>query len=301
MEHSPLDFDDLQAFFLVVESGSFARAAHRLDSSKSIVSRRVARLEEGLGALLLQRTARGTHLTEVGQAYYDAARAAMQQLECAAENLSEAVTDISGRIRLTGPVLFGSQYLAPVLAEFCVLYPKIELEVDFSDAKIDIANEGYDVAVRLGQLPDSALVQRLLCQSRRMVVASPAYLSSHSPITRPEDIEDHAVVHYSGVNTQEIWRYSAGTDSRALHIRPRFRSNSAAMLLAAAKAGLGLTLLPVYVTGAALQTRELETVLNGQDWGCTPVTLLLPQGRAINRRVRALVDFLVLRFTDRFV
>lgn len=297
MEQSRIDFDDLQAFFLVAETGSFIRAAQRLDSSKSIVSRRVARLEATLSAQLLQRTARGTHLTEAGQSYYDEARAAIQQLECAAENLSGALTDVSGRLRITGPIFFGSQYLAPVLAEFAVLYPKIDLEVDFSDDKVDIANEGYDLAVRLGRLPDSSLIQRLLCRSRRMVVASPDYLERHPPILKPQDLEQHDIVHYNSVNTQEIWRYEADGESKALHIRPRFRSNSAAMLLAAAHAGMGLTLMPVYVVGAGLQSGELEAVLTEQDWGHTPVTMLLPNGSAVSRRLRVLIDFLTVRFS----
>ena len=179
MERSPLDLDDLRAFFSVAETGSFARAAQRLQSSKSIVSRRVARLGGTLAALLLQRTAHGAHLTEAGQTYYEQAHAALAQLETAAESLSESVHDLSGPIRLTAPMTFGVRYLAPVLAEFAVMYPGIEFDVSFEDRMADLAGEGYDVGVRLGELADSSLLVRTLGRSRRTLVANPDYLARH--------------------------------------------------------------------------------------------------------------------------
>ena len=301
MEQSRLDLDDLRAFFLVAETGSFARAAQRLDSSKSIVSRRVARLENTLSASLLHRSARGTQLTEAGQSYYEDALAAMTQLECAAENISQSAADISGSIRLTAPVFFGSEYLAPALSQFALQYPRVELQINFSDDKVDLLTDVYDIAIRLGKLDDSSLASRRLCQSKRVVVGSPAYLAGYPPICHPEDLRQHAIVHYNGVNTQEIWRYEVEGEVKTLRITPRFRSNSAAMLMNAARNGLGLTLLPIFVAGRYIQSAEVEIVLPDQDWGLTPVTLLLPQGRAATKRVRSLVDFLVLQFHNTIV
>lgn len=301
MEQSRLDLEDLRAFFLVAETGSFARAAQRLDTSKSIVSRRVANLERALAAQLLQRTARGTHLTEVGQTYYDQAKVAVAQLEYAAESVSEAITDISGPIRVTGPVYFGANYLASALGDFARHYPRIELEINFSDEKIDIVNEGYDIAIRLGHLPDSNLPSRRLCQSRRVLVASPEYLRTCPPITRPEDLTEHRLVHYSGIHTQDLYRYSLNGEDYSFRITPHLRSNSAAMLMQGVKSGLGLTILPLFVTGSAIQSGEVELVLEDCDWGTTPVTLLLPQGKNATRRVRTLVDFLVLYFANRIL
>ncbi len=298
MEHSRFDFEDLRAFFLVAEMGSFARAAQRLDTSKSIISRRVAALEHALSAQLLQRTARGTHLTETGQAYYDQAKIGMAQLEFAAESVAQDVSDISGSIRLTAPVYFGIHYLTQALSDFAQHYPRIELDIDFTDEKVDIVNEGYDIAVRTGHLPDSSLASRLLCTSRRIIVASQAYLAAHPPIRRPEDLTGHHILHYNSLNTQDLWRYRVDGEDRIFRLTPYLRSNSAAMLMQAVKAGLGLTLLPLYITGPAIQLGEAEQVLDGYDWGITPVTLLLPQGRNATRRVRALVDFLVLCFAN---
>ncbi len=224
----------------------------------------------------------------------------MAQLEVAAESVSETVTDISGVIRVTGPVYFGGEYLVPVLTEFANHYPKIELSVDLIDEKVDLISEGYDIAVRVGHLPDSSLTARQLCQSKRVLVASPDYLARMPPIRTPEDLSEHHVLHYNGLVTQDLWRYHARGETFTLPIRPRLRSNNAYMLMSWVKAGLGLTVLPVYITGVALQSGEAERVLSDYDWGLTPVSMVLPQGRNTTRRVRTLTDFLVLKFQNRF-
>jgi len=300
MERSHLDLDDLRAFFLVAETGSFARTAERLESSKSIVSRRVARLETTLSTQLLHRTARGTHLTEAGAQYYQQARQAMTQLECAGENLIESTSDLSGTIRFTGPVFFGREYLAPVLAEFVKYYPNIHLDVDFSDEKLDLTAEGFDLAVRVGQLEDSSLIVRRLCHSGRVVVASPDYLADRPPIIVPEDLDQHVLLHYNGTHTQDLWLYRHEGQSHSLKISPHMRSNSAAMLMSAVKAGVGVMVMPIYVTGAAIQAGEVEVVLGDYDWGTAEISLILPAGRTVTRRVRSLVDFLLLKFHNKF-
>ncbi len=301
MERQKLDLDDLNAFFLVAETGSFGRAAQRLNSSKSIISRRITRLETGLSARLLQRSVRGTHLTEVGKTYYDEARAALTQLECAGENLVDSEKDISGPIRITGPAYFGTEYLAPALSEFMQHYPRIELDVNFNDEKEDLLKEGYDLAIRMGALiTDSSLTVRKLCQSRMVVVASPAYLQTCGRIQTPEDLQSQTLLHYNGVNTHDLWRYYADGKEIYLKVAPTFRSNSAAMLMTAARAGVGLTLLPVYITGGAIQSGAVELVLKDTDWGSASVNIVMPYGRHTTKRVRSLINFLVLKFQNRF-
>jgi len=303
MEHSSLDLDDLRAFFNVAETGSFARAAQRLQSSKSIVSRRVARLEITLSALLLQRTARGTHLTEAGQIYYEQARAALAQLETAAESLSESVRDLSGPIRLSAPLNFGVRYLAPVLAEFILMYPRVELDVTFEDRMVDLAGEGYDLGIRLGELDDSTMIARTLGRSKRTVVASPGYIARHAiehgAITRPEDLSACAILHYSSLRTIDLWRYFDADGGGSVRLKPYQVSNSASQLMLWVKAGLGVTLLPAYITGEMLQSGNAELILPEFDWGTTLISALMPQGRGTPRRVRTVVDFLVLKFNDR--
>ena len=299
MEQPSLDLDDLRAFFGVVETGSFARAAQRLQSSKSIVSRRVARLETTLSALLLQRTARGTHLTEAGQTYYEQARVALSQLETAAESLSESMQDLSGPIRLTAPLNFGVRYLAPVLAEFVVMYPRVEFDVTFEDRQADLPGEGYDIGIRLGALDDSSMIARTLGRSRKTAVASPDYLARHAAIVRPEDLTDHHILHYSSLRTIDLWRYAGPDGEGYIRAKPYQTSNSVSQLMLWVKAGLGVTLLPAYVTGEMLQSGEAVLVLPEVDWGSTLISALMPQGRNAPRRVRTLVDFLALKFSNR--
>ncbi len=300
LEHR-LDLDDLRAFFVVAETGSFARAAQRLEISKSILSRRVARLEETLRAQLLQRTASGTLLTEAGQLYYSDSKAALAQLECAAENLSQSVGEISGPIRLTGPVYFGPNYLGPALCDFAKQHRGIEFEIHYSDDTIDIAREGFDMAVRLGQLPDSSLTFRRLATSRRMVVASPEYLASHPPIKTPSDLTHHHILHYSSVGTHDLWRYDHGGQTHQIKITPCLRSNNAGMLMVAAAEGLGITAMPLFVTRTMLEAGRVVEILTECEWGATQISLLTPPGGSTPRRVRALSDFLIQRFHNQVI
>lgn len=301
MEQSGLDLDDLRAFLLVAETGSFSRAGHRLDVSKSIVSRRVARLETALSARLLQRTPRGTVLTEAGLIYYEQASVAMTQLECAAEAVNESVTDVSGIIRLTAPMYFGAFYLAPALCEFMSLYPRIDLDVCLSDDKVDLVRDGFDLAVRTGHLPDSSLTVRPLCRSRRILVASADYLRQYPPIRRPEDLSGHRILHYNGLMTHDLWRYHVNGETRLLEITPHLRSNSATMLMNAVAAGHGLTVMPTYITNPATESGKAQEVLTEIDWGYTPINVLTPPGRSTTRRVRMLIDFLVAQFAGRTI
>ncbi|WP_443747560.1 LysR family transcriptional regulator [Asticcacaulis solisilvae] len=296
-----LEFADLRAFFVVAETGSFTRAAHRLEAAKSIVSRRVARLEQALSVALLQRTSSGALLTEEGQVYYELARAAMGQLDSAAESVGGALQDVSGRIRVTIPIYFGVNYLASLFAEFMEMHPSVELDINISDDKVDVVREGFDIAVRTGHLGDSALIGRLLCHSRRTLVASPAYLERSSRIERPEDLCNHRILHYSSLYPQELWRYHAGDEIVPLRVTPQLRSNSATTLMAAVTAGQGLTVLPSYVTHTAVAGGQAVEVLPEVNWGVSPITLLTPPGRNSVRRVRTLLDFLVLRFNSRTV
>ena len=296
-----LEFADLRAFFLVAETGSFTRAAQRMEAAKSIVSRRVARLEEALSARLLQRTPTGTVLTEEGQLYYEQAHAAMQQLDSAAEALNSSVQEVAGAIRVTMPIYFGATFLAPVFAAFMAEHPRVELEIQTSDEKVDIAREGFDIAVRTGHLSDSAMIARPLCHSRRTLVASPTYLKTTAAIHKPEDLIGHRILHYSSLYPQELWRYHVGDQIVQLRLTPFLRSNSATVLMAAVTAGQGLTVLPSYVTESAIAAGTAVEVLPEVNWGTSPITLLTPPGRKLTRRVRVLIDFLVARFSSRVV
>jgi DNA-binding transcriptional LysR family regulator len=292
MERSSTDLVDVLSFVRVVETGSFARAAERMGLSKPVLSRRVARLEDQLGARLLTRTARGAQPTDIGQSYYARAANILTELEAAQEVVAEAVTQIAGPIRLTGPLSFGVQYLAPALAEFMREHPRIELDVEFDDRTVDLAGGGYDLAVRIGKLADSSLIARRIAPVRKVLVGSPDYLSRHGRPQRPADLADHQILFYAN----EQWRFRVGTRWETIRLSPILRSNNGEMLRAAAEAGQGLCALPSFIASPAIADGGLEVLLRDFPLEEGALHAVMPPGRATTARVRALVDFLVKRF-----
>jgi len=292
VQRSSTDLLDVLAFVRVVETGSFARAAERMGASKPALSRRVARLEDRLGARLLTRSARGAQPTQVGQAYYERAAAILTDLEAAQEVVAEAVTQIAGPIRLSAPLSFGIAYLAPALADFALAHPAVELDIEFEDRAVDLVGGGYDLAVRIGRLADSALIARRIAPVRKHVIASPAYLGAHGRPERPADVAGHAVLVYGN----EQWRFRVGERWETIRVTARMRTNNGEMLRAAARAGLGICMLPSFIAAPAIEAGEVEVILRDFPVEEGALHAVMPPGRAATARVRALVDFLVERF-----
>src|SRR3569623_2044561 len=212
MERSSVDLLDVLAFVRVVETGAFSRAAERMGMAKSILSRRVARLEEQLGARLLTRSAQGAQPTDVGHAYYERASMVLAELDAAQEVVDQAVTQIAGPIRLSSPLSFGVTHLAPALAEFAAANPRVELDVSFDDRTVDLIAGGFDLAVRIGRLKDSSLIARKVAPVRGVVVASPAYLERRGRPQKPRDLAEHDLLFYGN----EQWRFRVGTGWEAV-------------------------------------------------------------------------------------
>lgn len=292
MERSATDLIDVLAFVRVVETGSFARAAERMGLSKPVLSRRVARLEQQLGARLLTRSARGAQPTDIGQAYHARAANILAELEAAEEVVAEAATRIAGPVRLTAPLSFGIRHLAPALSDFALAYPEVELDIVLEDATVDLAAGGYDLAVRIGKLADSALVARRIAPIRAVIVASPAYLDRRGRPRRPADVAGHAILLYA----YDQWRFRVGRRWETVRVSPVMRSNNGDMLLAAAEAGLGLCRLPSFIAAPAIEAGTVEVVLEDYPLEEGALHAMMPPGRATTARVRALVDFLVRRF-----
>jgi DNA-binding transcriptional LysR family regulator len=292
MEHSAPDLVDVLAFVRVAETGSFARAAERMGLSKPVLSRRVARLEQQLGARLLTRSARGAQPTGVGQAYYERAAAILADLEAAQEVVAEAVTQIAGPIRLSAPLSFGISYLAPALADFARLHPGVELDIEFEDRNVDLVGGGYDLGVRIGRLADSALIARRIAPVRKHAIASPSYLDAHGRPERPADLAGHAILLYGN----EQWRFRVGERWETVRVQARMRTNNGEMLRAAAQAGLGICMLPSFIAAPALENGGVEVILGDYPIEEGALHAVMPPGRAVTARVRALVDFLVERF-----
>lgn len=293
MERSSTDLLDMLAFVRVAETGSFARASARMGLSKSIVSRRVARLEAEFGAKLLTRTAAGAQRTTVGEAYYLRAANILAELEAAKEAVAHAVTQLSGPIRLAAPLSFGTMHLAPALAEFAAAHPTVELDTVFEDRLVDLVGGGFDVAIRIGNLADSSLVARRIAPVRRVLLAAPAYLDAHGVPAHPRKIAGRSVITYANADR---WRFRVG--DRWIDVRgtPVLRADNGEMLRAAAVAGLGLVILPSFIAAPAIANGTLHVVLPEFPLEEAGLHAVMPPGRAATARVRALVDALVARF-----
>ena len=296
MERSSVDLMDVLGFVRVVETGAFARAAERMGVSKSILSRRVARLEGQLGAKLLTRTAQGAHPTDIGQAYFERASNILSDLEAAQEVVAEAVTQVAGPIRISAPLSFGTEYLAPALADFAREHPRVELDVSLDDRTVDLAGGGYDLAVRIGNLKDSALVARRIAPVRAAVLASPDYLAERGRPEAPGDLERHDLLLYANVGRGNQWRFKV--DGRWIHVggHIRLRADNGELLREAACAGLGIVVLPTFIASPAIRAGKLEPILTDYPLEDSGLHVVMPPGRATTARVRALVDFLAARF-----
>jgi DNA-binding transcriptional LysR family regulator len=291
MERSSTDLVDVLAFVRVVETGSFGRAAERMDLSKPALSRRVARLEEQLGARLLTRTARGAQPTDVGQAYFERASNILSELEAAEEVVAEAVTQVAGPVRLSAPLSFGVQHLAPALAEFAAAHPRVELNISFDDRPVDLVAGGYDLAVRIGALKDSSLIARRIAPVRKVPVASPTYLERKGRPEHPRDLARHDILLYQ----HESWRFRVGKAWEHVRGQPRLRADNGEMLRAAAIAGLGICALPSFIAAPGFEAGALVPLLRDYPMEEGALHAVMPS-RATTARVRTLVDFLVDRF-----
>ena len=280
-------------FAAVVEAQSFTEAARRLGMSKAAVSKQVSRLEERLGARLLNRTTRRLSLTEVGAAYYErCARivAEAEEAELAVTRLHEVPR---GTLRVDAPVSFGLQYLAPVLPTFMARHPELHVDLTFNDRIVDLVAEGYDLAVRIGRLPDSTLVARKLAESRSLVCAAPQYWEKHGRPERPADLAAHNCFGYSYLATRNEWRFRGPDGPVPVRVSGSLTANNGDALREAAVAGLGVALIPVFMACDDFRAGRLEPVLRDFAPDLAGIHAVYPHNRHLSAKVRAFVDFLV--------
>lgn len=295
-ERSSVDILDVVAFVRVVETGAFARAAERMGTSKSILSRRVARLEKQLGAKLLTRTVQGAQPTEIGRTYHARASNILAELEAAREVVAAAVTRIAGPIRLTAPITFGTRHLAPALIDFVAIHPEVELDLSFDDKRVDMVGGGFDLAIRIGDLPDSSLIARKLTTVRSSVLASPDYLARKGSPQRPADLNGHDLLIYANLPASDQFRFASSRPMQAITGRIRMRADNGEVLLTAATGGLGVVILPDFIAGPAIASGALQPLLRDHPLAEVGLHAVTPPGRAGTARLRALIDFLASRF-----
>nr|HEX4315727.1 LysR family transcriptional regulator [Kofleriaceae bacterium] len=256
-----MDLNDIVVFTKVVETRSFTGAADLLGLPKSTVSRKLAQLEERLGVRLVQRTTRKLALTEIGEAYYERCARIVADVNSAEQLVTDMQSTPRGRVRVTAPVDLSTRYLGSIISAFCAAHADITVELDASDRLVDMIEEGFDVAVRIGPLPESTLIARRLCTTQMMLAAAPAYLAKRGTPTQLEELEEHDRLLFTPTNQKQQWTIVNG-DQSAEYGRPaRFSSNNYEAVRAATLAGGGVGLLAEFMLADDIASGRLVRVL----------------------------------------
>jgi DNA-binding transcriptional LysR family regulator len=281
-------------FAAVIDTGSFAAAAARLGTSTGQASKLVSRLEKELGVQLIMRTTRALSLSEVGRAYYERIKALIDDFDSLDASVRNASGAPSGRLRITAPITFGTTQLTPALISFAAAFPDIQLDVSFSDRLVNLVDEGFDAAVRIGQPTDSSLIARKLCAARIVLVASRLYLDVRGTPALPNELIDHDCIIDTNFRDPLSWRFRIDSEQRpvATYVRGRLHFSNAEACVAAAEAGLGIARVPSFVAGARLRAGLVNPVLGQYEDEPLGLYAVFPPARHLALKVRVLVDFL---------
>jgi DNA-binding transcriptional LysR family regulator len=283
-------------FARVAESRSFSGAARRLGISKSMVSKEVAKLEKSLGARLLNRTTRQLSLTEVGAAFYEHCARVVQEAEEAELLVGRLQGEPRGVLKTTAPVAFATMHVAPALPEFLRRYPDVQIDLTLSDRLFDLAEEGYDVSIRIARDLPPNLVARELAPVNRVLCATPDYLRKHGVPAKPQDLADHNCLIYTHANPDSLWRFRGPEGQMVVPVRGNLRLNDDEALWQAVLGGLGISLLPTFIVGKDLQAGKLQSVLASYLPSERSVHALYLPNRHLSMKVRVFIDFLLERF-----
>ncbi|WP_321394836.1 LysR family transcriptional regulator [Emcibacter sp.] len=292
---------NIRTFAVVGQTGSFAEAARRLNLANSVVSKRVKDLEDHLGTRLLIRTTRHVSLTDAGYQYLEQVQKLLHDLEETEESLRRRTQTPIGNIRVAAPLSFGIKYLGPAMSGYLDKYPQVSLNVSFSNRFVDIAAEGYDLAIRVAStLPDSNLMARQICASRRIACASPGYLARHGIPETPRDLLKHNCLTYDTPVRNKGWPFYH--NGRKLHVpvHGNLTSDNGEFLCAAAICGQGIVLMPTFIVGQALSEGDLVPILDDYREPEFYIYVLYPHKKLLSVKVRTLIDFLADYFEDTF-
>lgn len=286
-----MKLEGIATFVTVAESGSLSEAARRLRVSRSVVSERLAGLERALGASLLQRSTRRVAVTEDGLAFLERATRIVREVEAAAADLAERRSQLCGPLRISAPVTFGRMHLGPALYPFLARHPGIHLTLDLNDRRVDAAAGGFDAILRHGPIADAYLVAWQLAASRRVLVASPAYLDRHGAPRSPAELEGHRGIFYTNRGGAD-WRFGSGGQVRVVRGQPGMVLNNGDMMRDAAAAGLGIALLPTFIAGDALRAGTLRIVDIGVEAEQEFIYIAHADGQHPSAKLRALAAWL---------
>jgi DNA-binding transcriptional LysR family regulator len=290
-------FENMGAFIRIVEAGSISAAADRLGVAKSAVSRRLKELEEHLGVELFHRTTRRMNLTDTGRAFYHQSVRILEDVLEAEHATSQAHGTLKGSLKIALPSTFGLMHMGPAINEFLQAHPQVEFDLDFNDREVDLIQEGFDLAIRIANLPDSSLIARRLATIQTVICASPSYLEYMGTPRTPDELIEHHCLVYSLLRDFDYWHL---TDNNGREIRtkihPYLKASTGGFLKDAAVEGQGIILVPSFIAYKEIERGTLVPVLKDYKTPQVDAYAIYPQTRYLSQRVRAFVDFLVQRF-----
>ncbi|ADM09246.1 putative transcriptional regulator, LysR family protein [Parvularcula bermudensis HTCC2503] len=281
-------------FVAVAEAGSFAGAGRKLGVTKSAVSKRIGQLEAQLGVKLFTRSTRAMTLTEAGERYRAHAALALEagkQAEDAATALQDSP---AGRLQILAPMSFGRLHIAPLMAGFLLEFPDIEADLALDDRHLDLVEQGFDVAVRAGQLHSPTLITRKLTDLHSVLCASPEYLASHAPPRAPADLDKHNCLHFAHASDAHHWSFrKPGEPTVRVETRGSYQTSNSEALMDAVLGGLGIARLPTFIAGPAIAQGQLHHLLSDFEMPSQPLSVIYPERRYLPVKVRAFTDFIV--------
>ena len=288
-------FDEINAFAAVADAKSFTQGAKRLNVSSAQVSKLVARLENRLGARLLNRTTRDVSLTDTGRAYLERARLLLEDFEMLEGSVRDQ-TGPRGLLKVSAPVSFGASQLTPALLDFAAAYPDVSLDVSSTDRMVNLVEEGFDVGVRIGALADSSLIARRLAAVRMVTCASPEYLERAGTPLTPEDLPGHVAIIDTNAGDPNVWRFVSDGDNHDVRVHGRLRFGGADACVAAGRRHLGVVRTPAFAAADDLRSGRLVPLLCAYEPEVIHVHAVYPHARHLAAKVRAFVDFLAARY-----
>ena len=286
-----MDLEDLRTFVDVADAGGVSAAARRLGVSKSIVSRRLFRLEAELGVQLLARTTRGAALTEAGVTFREHAARVRAEIDAALETILPA-GELRGHLRIAAPLSLGPTHLAPVFAEMGLRHPLLHVQASYSDRFVDIIGEGFGCAIRVGYLTDSNLIARRVGPLTGTLVASPDYIRKHGAPKTPDDLLTHQAL----MQGAETWQFMDGDKTISIHPQGRFKADNGTAIAAAAVAGVGIAWLPDHLIKRYLDSGALVQIMPRYPVPTAGIFIVRPPGQHPTRKVRALTELLIEHF-----
>lgn len=286
-------------FLKVVEAGSLSAAARQLEIPVATVSRRVAELEAHLKTRMLNRSSRRLSLTEAGALFLEASKRILEQLEEAERAAMGVHKDPKGHLTVTAPIVFGRVHMIPIISDFLIEYPDIDVKLVLVDRLVDLLESDVDVALRIGELGDSSLIASRVGIVRRVTCASPSYLAARGRPQKPEDLRDHHCVTFDNLASRQAWRFSSPKGEMLVPIRSRLTVTTAEAAVAGAAAGVGLTRLLSYQILEAKRAGQLEVVLEDYELPPWPISLVYAGQQLLPKKLRAFLDFAAPRLKDR--